>query len=66
MARQQWQPIITKLIKQVAICLITEVLLDLTGLDMLANYNEFIESEMMVAINSHMIPTIVISQAACA
>jgi hypothetical protein len=64
MAKQQWQPILTKLIKQVAICLITEVLLDLTGLDMLANYNEFIESEMMVAINSHTMPTIVISQTA--
>jgi hypothetical protein len=53
MAKQQWQSTLAKLFVQIAISLVTEALLDFVGLDMLANYSEFISAETMLAINSH-------------
>ena len=45
MTRQQWQSTLEKLLVQVAIWMITEAVLNFAGLDLLANYNEFISSE---------------------
>jgi hypothetical protein len=53
MARQQWQLTLKKLLVQVTIWLVTEAVLDFAGLDMLANYSEFISEKMMTAIHSH-------------
>ena len=53
MTKPQWQSTLTKLLVKVVIWLVTEALLDFVGLDMLANYSEFISEETMVAINSH-------------
>ncbi len=64
MAKQQWQSTLTKLFGQVVIWLVTEALLDFVGLDMLANYSEFISEETMIAINSHTFTAAIVVQQA--
>lgn len=61
MARQQWQSTLRKILVQVTIWLVTEAVLDFSGLDMLANYSEFISDEMMTAINSHTVSVVLSS-----
>jgi hypothetical protein len=64
MQQQQWQSTLKNLFVQVVIWLVTEALLDLAGLDMLANYSEFISAETLAAIQGHTLSAaIVIDQA---
>lgn len=52
MARQHWQSTLEKILVQIAIWMVTEAVLNFAGLDMLANYSEFISGKMTIAINS--------------
>lgn len=52
MARQHWQSTLEKILVQIAIWMVTEAVLNFVGLDMLANYSEFISGKMSIAINS--------------
>ncbi len=60
MARQQWQSTLEKLLIQFAIWMVTEAVLNFSGLDTLANYSEFISGEMMTATNSQTISVVLI------
>jgi len=60
MARQQWKSTLEKVLVQVAIWLVTEALLDFAGLDMLANYSEFISDKMMIAISGHTVSVVLV------
>lgn len=61
MARQQWQSILEKLLVQVAIWMLTEAVLNFAGLDMLANYTEFISEKMLRVSNSHTASAVLVS-----